>query len=76
MQCGTPLPPGEAGQTRTTDDRENGGERRVRFGLGVFFLTLLGTLALSAFLMFVLGLPVFLVGAVLPLLWFTSGSRR
>lgn len=77
MRCGAPLPLLEdrARQTERPEPNGRDRERRLHVGFGVFLLTLLGTLAISAFLMFVLGLPVFVVGAVLPLLWF-GASRR
>ena len=47
---------------------------KTQVGWGIFSLTLLGTLALSLFLTLVLGWPVFILGAFLPVLGF--GWRR
>lgn len=77
MRCGAPLPPRDTAlDTEGAEPRASSGERRLHVGLGVFLLTLAATLALSAVLMFVLGLPVLVVGAVLPLLWFGVRPRR
>ena len=42
-------------------------------GINIFLLTLAGSLVLSCLLIAVFKLPIFILGAILPLLWF---SRR
>jgi len=44
------------------------GELKPRFS--IFWLSLLGSLALTGILTLVLGWPVFILGAFLPLFWF------
>jgi hypothetical protein len=60
MECGRPLPyPVDAPAA----------ERPSGTGFGAFGLSILGSLLLSAVLMFVFRLPVFLLFGFLPLLW-------
>ena len=51
-------------------ERDTGGRRNAR-GWQVFWLTLGGSLVLTWLLVAVLHLPVFIIGAFLPLLWYS-----
>ena len=59
MQCGHALPEDEL----PTEPRLNTG------GIGLFALTLLGSIVISLVLVFVFGLPVFFLAGFLPLFW-------
>jgi len=63
MNCGSALVSAPSGQ--------GGRERRNVRGRQVFWLTLGGSLVLSWLLVAVLHLPVFIIGAFLPLLWYS-----
>ncbi len=63
MNCGSALVSAPSGQ--------GGRERRNVRGWQVFWLTLGGSLVLSWLLVAVLHLPVFIIGAFLPLLWYS-----
>lgn len=63
MQCGRELAP--APEKRQSGERHAAGDWRV------FWLTLGGSLALSWLLIAVFHLPVFIIGAFLPLLWYS-----
>ena len=65
MNCGNRLDVGEPGQANRKPPA--GAER----GWPVFWLTLGGSLVLSWLLIAVLHLPVLIIGAFLPLLWFS-----
>lgn len=74
MHCGAPLPADDSAPAppHSSESPVSG----PRAGLGIFLATTLGTLALSAVLIFVLHLPVFLLVGVLPLVWFGAARRR
>lgn len=61
---------------RLVDEREEQGEPDAggsgfrMAGMSAFTLSILGSLLLSVVLMTVFGLPVFIMAAFLPLLWF------
>lgn len=63
MNCGRALVSATSGH----DDRE----RRNARGWQMFWLTLGGSLVLSWLLVALLHLPVFIIGAFLPLLWYS-----
>ena len=52
-------------------ERDREPEKRFSEGWNLFFLTLAASLVLSWVFIAVLGLPIFILGAILPLFWFT-----
>lgn len=66
MRCGQRLADEPAG--RDASDADKNGFRLA--GMSLFTLSILGSLLLSLILMTVFGLPVFIMAAFLPLLWF------
>lgn len=77
--CGASLPPGarycpSCGEPVLQPEPEPLRQMKERPRFDVFFLTLLGSLALTFILVFVFHLPIFIFGAFLPFFW--RRSRR
>lgn len=67
MNCGQPL----VDEHEEQEAPDDGGSGFRVTGMSAFTLSILGSLFLSVILMTVFGLPVFILAAFLPLLWFS-----